>query len=85
MFFSCMQHKAEGAASLAEGAAVYLLVKAGIWNLAMVPVIACLLFTKDTHGIFNIHKRMLANGRLFNVHPWDGTHIDESPACETPG
>ena len=46
-----------GVVSLAEGAAVplmqrLLLVRAGIWNFAMVPAIACLLFTKDTMGPF---------------------------------
>ena len=44
-----------GVASLAEGVAVPLmrcplLVRAGICNLAMVPVIARLLFTKDAVG-----------------------------------
>ena len=48
-----MQHKAANSvASLAEGTAVPLmrcplLVRAGIWNLAMVPAIANILFTKD--------------------------------------
>ena len=42
-------------ASLAEGAAVLLmqcplLVQAGIWNFAMVLVIARLLFVRDTMG-----------------------------------
>ena len=50
-----MQHKAAGGASMAEGTVVPLmqcplLVRAGIWNLTMVPEIAQLLFAKDTVG-----------------------------------
>ena len=30
-------------------------------------------------GIFNVQQLMSADGEPFNIHPTDGTHIDETP------
>ena len=55
-------------------------VGAGICNLLVVPVIAHLLYAKDTVGYYNIHQLMLADGDTWlYVHLRDGTQIDESP------
>ena len=55
-----------------------LLVKAGICNLFMVPAIARLLFAKDTVASLTSTNSCWQMGCLFNVHPKDVTHIDES-------
>ena len=50
------------------------LVRAGIWNLAMVPAIACLFFTKDTVGSLKCTDECWQMGIPFNVHLRDGAH-----------
>ena len=73
-----------GIASLAEAVAVLLmqftlLVRAGICNLFKVPVITRLLFAKDTVRSLTSTNECWQTGFPFNVHPRDGTHIDETP------
>ena len=60
-----------GIASLAEGTAVplmqcHLLVRAGIWNLAMVLANSLPLLCERRNGNFNVHQRMLVDGIPIN-------------------
>ena len=74
----------------AEGAAILLmqcplLVSAGIWNLAMVPAIARLLFRTDIVGSLTFTEWRQA-GHPFNIYPRDVTHshtLMNRPVCET--
>ena len=63
----------------ADAVAMPVLVRAGICNFFMVLVIARQLFAKDTVGSWTSINKYWQRRRSFNVHPRDGTHIDESP------
>ena len=61
-------------------------VRAGIWNLFMVPAIVHLHFAKDTGGIFDIHRLIPVDGMpsLTSIRRTAYTSMSQ-PARETPG
>ena len=70
-----------------EGTAVLLmhcplLVRVGIWNLAMVLAIACVLFVKDTNGSLASTNECWQIERPFDFHLRDGNALMNRPASE---